>query len=286
MDIFKLSCDNNSETYKLTEKNYLEKTKKAPPFFNSNEKKYYAICPDCNNPIVIVSLFTDRVLSDGQTPVRLHGRHIKRTVEGVAVYNQEAYDDCDLKNSNASELSQKSKSKKKANEIVGLMKKHHHIVFKCIQSIMGINISHKSFKDMLTTFIASEGYYYRRVTKWNLPYSFLYIQEQIDLFGRYINKNKMGLEINEALKRSEFFITDNNQICSKDSGKFVRIYYYITNHKIDLETNVEIMEIIIEEKCSEKVNVLMRKNIIIDKLFFMKQVYLEEEITSSLPDVL
>lgn len=273
MDIFTLSNETNSEVYVLTEKIYLEKTKKTLPFFNLNYKKYYAICPDCKNPIVIVGLFNDRVLSDGKTPVKLHGRHVKRSVEGIANYNQGAYDDCDLTKVNASELSNKSKSKKKVNEIVGLLKKYPHIVLKCIQNITGLNISSNSFESMRNTFIEAEGYYYRRVTKWNLPYSFLYIQQQMNLYGRYINKNEMGQKLKEALKKSEFFKIDNNKIISKESYKNARIYFFITNHKVNSETGIEIMEIIVEEKYNNKINVLIKKNIKIDKLFFMKKVH-------------
>ncbi|MGY5343145.1 hypothetical protein ACXFAU_11925 [Paenibacillus glucanolyticus] len=274
MDIFTLSLEANSEIYDLTEKNYLEKTKKTQPFFNLNNKKYYAICPDCKNPIVIVSLFNDRVLSDGETPAKLHGRHVKRGIEGIASYNQGAYDDCDLKKVNASELSSKSKSEKKVNEIIYLLEKYPHIVLKCIQHIAGLNISSNSFESMRNTFKNAEGYYYRRVTKWNLPYSFLYIQQQMNLYGRYINKNEMGQELKEAIKKSEFFKIDNNKIISKESRNNARIYFFITNHKVDAETGTEIMKIIVEEKCNEKINILIKKNIKIDKLFFMKKLHL------------
>lgn len=277
MRIFKLSCDIRSPVYEITENNYLEKTKKAQPFFNSKEKKYYAICPDCNNPISIISLFNDRTLNNKKNPVRLHGRHVKKNVKGVAVYNQETYNDCDLKNAKASKLSEKGKSTKKANEIIKLIDSHLESLFWCIQRILGLNISYNSFKKMLNDFVVSEGHYYRRVTKWNLPYSLLYMQGQISLYKRYIKENEMGQKIKAALEQSTFFKVENNQIIQKSDKEFSKIYFYTPNHRVDNETGEEIMEIIIEEKSPDITKILIRRNIEINHLLFMNQIAMKDK---------
>ena len=54
MDIFRIK--NNNRIIKLTENSFQKETDRKYPYVQTinGEKKYYAICPHCGNPVIIV----------------------------------------------------------------------------------------------------------------------------------------------------------------------------------------------------------------------------------------
>jgi len=287
MDLFKLSIDMTAEVYSIDENTYIETTKREKPFFIPESKDYFAICPSCNNPIRIVNLFENGKVTDDdtKTPVRTHGRHVKKDVKGVSKYDQLAYDNCDLTNSNTAKLGERYTDKSKPNEIVGILKTYHPLLQKHIQMVIGASVSSYSFKRMMSTFIGAEGYYYRRVTPWNLPYSFLYMQKQVILHGRFINKYDRGDKLSEIIDMSKNFTIKNNKIVKDNDDSNSKLYLYFTNHRVIQKIRCEKMDIIIEEKVNGKVNVLHKEVLEVDRLKFYNEIREQVIISNMLPSL-
>ncbi|MCS5465580.1 hypothetical protein NWO25_19660 [Enterococcus lactis] len=56
---------------------------------------YYAICPECDNPIQIIGLYKETQES-GRKP---YGKHHKGTIPYLAKYSEEDYLECPFSNS-------------------------------------------------------------------------------------------------------------------------------------------------------------------------------------------
>lgn len=78
----------------LTEDRYNQITRREYPYvrMRSDEKpRHYALCPECQNPVQLVN----RSVSSTESTT-LYAKHFKISLEGLANYDQDAYDDCQL----------------------------------------------------------------------------------------------------------------------------------------------------------------------------------------------
>ena len=83
-----------SRSFKIETAIFEEISFKKKPFYQSDHRGkpvQYAICPACDNPIQIISLYKRR--PDSPKP---YGKHVPKSIPGVAEYFQEAYDVCPL----------------------------------------------------------------------------------------------------------------------------------------------------------------------------------------------
>ncbi len=56
--------------------------------------------------------------------------------------------------------------------MLSIIKEYPEILLKSIRDFTKINFSEEKFDEMLSNFMSMEGYYYRYINKFNLPYSF------------------------------------------------------------------------------------------------------------------
>lgn len=269
MDVFSLV--DSEKTENLTENNYESKTyRKAPYYVNVNNKpKHYAVCPECENPIMIINLYTDKVDENGNK-LPLYARHVDYDVHGISNYSQQAYDDCCLANPTAiTGGGKRIPGSKTSTEIVDIIKNHYSTLYGYMCTIIGINIDDKLFKEMMNNFSNEEGHLYRGVTQYNLPYTFLYMTDNTKIHYQYLNtKSSIHEEIKKAIiKNGTEFKVDGVYIKPKnkfEKGKFITLEMYFTNHKVNTNFN-ESMELIIQENINGNIKEIFQKKIKFDK---------------------
>ena len=117
--------------------------------------KYYAICPACHNPVIIVNLYVDKTIDENKNRMPLHAKHCKYDVDGLATYDEKAYTNCPFANPDKFGGSARHTSKKGRNEIVSLIKNYPIVLFNEIRYISGIDFSEAAFSKMIDKFIKS-----------------------------------------------------------------------------------------------------------------------------------
>ncbi|MGG3506585.1 hypothetical protein ABES58_14030 [Paenibacillus lautus] len=265
MDVFQIN-QQDDRPIELTVKNYEYKTRKTDPFYVEVNKvmKYYAVCPACKNPIIIVNLYVDKTLDENKNKMPVHAKHCKYDVTNLAEYSQEAYDVCPLGNPSKFGGSSKHRSKNRSNEIVGLIKNYPVVLYNEIRRITCIDFTEKTFSAMINTFIKAEGYYYKYINKYNLPYGFLNMQKSIRIYKNKLYYSPFKSEMIKSINNSEFFQYKDYIITPKLKDGFYEIELYLANHKIDSEYEIETIDLIIIEKSNGKTNEVFNKTVKID----------------------
>ena len=184
MDRFKLKTKDYS-SYKISKKEFEDKTNRAFPYVQkrNNEDRYYAVCPGCNNPTEFIGLYKNQ---DGKDVV--YGRHVPYSVEKIANYSKEAYDNCPYASKNTS---RKQNSKLAENSVLGqnnkrMLKEQFDRIIYILRHQTGVKFSKKIAYKMLDNFVNNKGWLYRNVTPDNLPWKFSEASAALLLNGQYI----------------------------------------------------------------------------------------------------
>lgn len=261
MKIFKLKPEDN-EHFKLTVSQFEHKTHKAYPYFQKQGKeiKQYAVCPACNNPVIIINLYIDKNLDENANKMSMHAKHVLGDIDGIANYNQENYDNCPFRNPTPFSSSEKKINKEKKNDLLSIIKEFPDLLLKSICEITMVNFSEDKFDEMLSNFMSMEGYYYRYVTKFNLPYSFFNMQKSIQISYQNINKFRSESLKNAIKNNSKLFTFRYGRIVKKEEIKgYVTMNAYFSNHRISQE--VELIDYIITEKIGNESEVIILKEV-------------------------
>lgn len=281
MNIFKLTTD-SEKIFNLTLENYVNSTHKKEPYFHTGEKtRYFAVCPGCNNPVQIYNLYVNKNLDENKNKQSLHARHYSNNVVGLAMYNQEKYNNCYLSDPHSFSSDAKHKNKEKCNELLTLIKKNPDTLYKFIRKIASINFPYPLFDAMIKNFMKSEGYYYKYINKFNLPYGFLNMQKSINLYNQYLYKYGDHLnEVRESIQNSDHYQIVNDQI-KKKTLEFVELDFYLTNHRIKNKSE-ETIELRIVESVEGRKNIIFKKVIPINKFDFMNQIFYNQNRTNEI----
>ncbi|MED3917601.1 hypothetical protein [Priestia megaterium] len=278
MKLFKLNVNTN-EIFKLNVSNYEHQTNKQEPYFNesNNEIKHFAVCPACNNPIIIVNLYVKKT-KDEKNNKSLHGRHYKNSIKGLANYNEENYKSCPFSNPQSFSKVEKRINIEKRNEILSLIKVYPHILYNFIRDITKVNFSENKFAELVGNFMKLEGYYYIYINKFNLPYSFLNMQKSINLYSQILYPNT---EIIKSINDSKYFKVSNYNMIEKKVTDFATIGLYLANHRLNSSSD-EFIDVVIYEKASKdkKENIIYQKTIEINHTKFISFINKEAKLRS------
>ncbi len=270
---------NNNLSYPLTVNHFEQLTKKGYPYYNHKVKKdkikHLGICPMCNNPIQIINLYNKNTITKGRQ-VKTYAKHYSKAVPDLVNYSEINYKNCPLRSSVSFDSRNRHTDKSRSNEIIALMNEYPEIIKYFLQKISGINFSKRKILNILEQFKMEEGYYFNYVTKYNLPYSILYMSDNQKLYGQYIKNDNISL-INAIKETSKYFqINDSNQVVSKNNDIFPSIYLYFTNFK-SVKNNLPQMTMIIEESLKNTTNEVYRKIISIDIEYFWNTIQKENQ---------
>ena len=206
MKIFKLHTG-NEEAKTLTRQNYKEAMLELPKeerenYSESTEngRRYFAVCPACDNPTQIIGLYTK---SDN---VKLpYAKHYNRDSK-VAKHNEQAYQFCPFA-SHSYAVDKKSRKKNFGDfekNIYVLLRENFDLAVYIAKKASGIYFTRNQVKRMASEYYMAEGYMYYYATNYNIPWMLLYF---IDI-SRNLNCN--NLIINKDSELYDFLKTQEN----------------------------------------------------------------------------
>jgi len=251
MDIFSTL---EGKTFKLNKVNIENNTIKKAPYYIKNEDgkyHYYAICPRCGNPIVIINLYKKNYEDNLKRKIKLHGRHLSKDIEGLAKYDNIKYKNCPLANPKTFGLTKRVSSNPINIIIRDIVENHKDEIHKDIQNIIGINISKKLYNNLYDLYMNSCLYEYDHADEYNIPYVFIYTQSEINLHMQYLKNNSMGKKIEEAINnKSAGYKVENNQIIPKTKNHY-ELGLILINHSVK-DDKKQTFDMLINETINNK----------------------------------
>ncbi len=272
MNIFALK-NNPKKPIKLTIGNYNKKTKRELPYVQTvkGEIKSYAICPDCNNPILLVNRYVASTQSE-----TLYARHVPYPVHDIADYNQSEYGNCDLKNPTRLDSKIRRTKTNKNNELKEIFEQYIDLIILTLETTLQLKLTDNVIQSMIDHFKKNKGYEYKAVNMYNLPLAFAYMTEAQDLYGCYSSDSNLNQAIIEKSADFELFKTryDKHGIKRKSNHKSHKLRFFFSEHTIkqeedDTYVSESITFNIVEYKDSvENAPIIYSKKIFIDKSKF------------------
>lgn len=270
---------------KVSENNFIEATKRKAPFYQTvnGEKKHYALCPACENPVILIHLHVDdQFVDENKRTVSMHARHVKRSIPDLADYDQDAYEQCRYANPRSStSKAQRGEGTASANELLELIKSYPDLIDTVIRKSIGLKATEELFVDMVTNFKEEKGHLYRYVTKENLPYAFAYMADSQNLFyASFDTTYPSGQELlklfNENSKwcRAYQYGRIDRQKEVKDKRQFVDLKFHFTDFdvfEVDDE-KYQRFDLVITEVLGDETHEILRKEIIFDDYYFINAV--------------
>lgn len=276
-----------AKIYKINRKNFEDATNKDKKYIklnNKGENQYYAYCPECNNPIVLVNIFTTQ--EKNGTPIKIYGKH---SVVGnpFGAFDQGKYETCPLRKKNRVSFGtgEKHTNNEFAEKIKNAIIDNACKIKYFISKVLGVEISPKLFLKYVKEFDNSQGYYYKGLTIGNLPYLILYLSHQKSIQWQFIKNECKDIE-----NKSKFFtLSEKKQILLKNdylTEKFPpNIITVFKNHTYN-DANEQSFIFQIYEKFNFKEYLLYEKKITFDLAYFYNLVnYSSEEECSMKDDV-
>lgn len=243
MNIFSLVDSPNSPIH-LSTQNYEKNTAKIWPDVQeiNGATKYFALCPQCHNPVSLVNPFY-QITESGL----FYAKHVKHDVTGIALYNEEKYRSCPLHNPVRFDSQQKREPGTVSNEIKNIFHQHTEVIFRVAEMTSGIDFSYSVKESMMKSFGHDEGYRYRAIHKFNLPVGFLYMTNGQDIYGCYAK----NIEIIKSINKSHNFqIGDKGYIFRRNKNYKTRLILFFSEHKFPSQNtdNKETIMLNIAEK--------------------------------------
>lgn len=283
MFVFKLKVG-APDFFKLDENTFTRLTGKKLPYYVEHENtiKHHAVCPACDNPLLIINLHVDREYENESGEANkspLHARHIKYSVLDLAEYNEDAYLECPYANPSSSLSRTKRKPGKNSDEILTLIRDFPDAIALVLSKSLGIMLDVDLFESMLRVFKKEEGHLFRFVNKYNLSYSFAYMAGRQSLWQQKINtrNSDIGKEISAAIKlHSKWtWVNDKGLIVRKQGvSSIVNTEFYFTDIIILERDQIKTLQfdyVIEQVNDGEKIEIF-RKKIPFDDFFYYNLV--------------
>lgn len=238
------------------------------PYYRRNsvgEESIFAVCPACNNPIQLIGLYPKKA-EQSRAPF---GRHVPHGVDGIASYNQEAYNFCPY----ASPQRYDSEAKKHpesgiAKYILHVLREQFDRIIYLLSQEIGIVISDKLAQAMLEKYLGAEGYLYVGATLLNIPWMLVYRSGSHSLYGRIIHKNS---ELEAALRQhaNNALINEHGQLVQQ-KGQYLNIGFCFVGHQAKItEMNLEeSVELLVTQESNSKIKEVFRKKLVLNSAHF------------------
>lgn len=273
MFVFKTLKDN--KIYDISRGNFEKITQKKFPYCQeiNSRIRYFALCPSCGNPINFINLYIEDQ-QDGKRKKTIHGRHFTSDVYKLASFYEEKYEKCRYHDKNANKLYTDQPGKIKNREVVRLIETYPLELKESLEEILGFKISEVKFQNFLDDFIASKGYYFESISKFNLPYYFLYLLPNENLYNCLVLNEENICAINT---KSQYFEVDTSNRLKRKSKEFSEFEFILVNYK--KESDHETLDYKLIERQKEDVNEILKRTIKIkETLFYNKICDLEAQL--------
>lgn len=270
MNVFKLQQgEHGSQT--LTAVNFHFATSKKYPWYQdrAGQIRHYAVCPECDNPIHIINLDVEKKVDNEGRSLPLYAKHASGDIDGIGVFDREAYEDCSLANPKSLNGSDKTRRPGKVvSGILEVLRDHADALHYMIGRFLGADISDELYSSILRQFHKQEGYLYRAVSTSNLPYSLLYMAGSQSTYGCFPKPKPESIWA-RALANSEHFEIGKWGIKRKSSSK-AQLRFFVTDHKIksSVDGDEQKMMLVIEEEYSGEKQRLIAESQTMEIQFF------------------
>ncbi|QKL70120.1 hypothetical protein HI806_01920 [Ralstonia solanacearum] len=254
MNVFKLKPGNGDWIPLSSPAVFHATTSKKYPWFQERggNVRHYATCPECDNPIQVINLDVDSKVDGAGRSLPLYAKHVAFDVPELAVYDEDAYNECGLANPRSFNGTERRPANSRfADEILQLLVREPDALHIIAERFLDAHIPDELFAAMLMQFKNQQGHLYRAVTTSNLPYAVLYMSGSQDLFTC---RPKSGTSpVAQALSKSTSFELRNSRIVRRTGAKG-SLRFFVTDHKQakSPEDNDESMKLIIEEHIGEE----------------------------------
>lgn len=270
---------------KITIENFEADTLKRYPYYPPDGKAQYAVCPNCDNPIAIIGLYT---FSSDKKPF---GKHMPHAVAGIAdsQFDEEDKANCFLfkPRKQYQQTDRKLKLDKLSEKALKLLINHFDQVIYILQKETGINFSKKLVTNMLQDYVANRGYLYSGIGPLNAPWTFAYMTNSHSLYRQFITDQ--GLI--EAIKKEPIFTVSNKGQVEKTSAQFADIAFCFIKHikKYDENTQeiIESMQMVVSTTTGSKIpKVIYEKTIDFNYFYFQSIMNLPEDRANRKQDLI
>lgn len=229
----------NEKPILINETNFEEATKRQYPYVQTidSQRRYFAICPLCDNPIQIRGLYKkDRKKEP-------YGAHTGKNIKGLNRYIQENYEFCPYaqKGIHLPKDVRKEIVTKREVDIYNLVRDKFNYIVYVIEKHIGMYVTDRFAKELLESFYVSEGWKYPYITSNNIPWMLLYLFKGFNPYGRLIAVDS-GIE-REIDKCNDLLLEglDNNDCYRKlkpAKKGFIKLTAMFWNHQILNENEV------------------------------------------------
>lgn len=254
MNVFKLKPGNGDWIPLSSPAVFHATTSKKYPWFQERggNVRHYATCPECDNPIQVINLDVDSKVDGEGRSLPLYAKHVAFDVPDLAVYDEDAYNECGLANPRSFNGTERRPANSRfADEILQLLVREPDTLHIIAERFLDAHIPDELFAAMLKQFSVQQGHLYRAVTTSNLPYAVLYMSGSQDLFT--CRPKSAASPVAQALSKSTSFELRNGRIVRRTGAKG-SLRFFVTDHKQakSPEDTGESMKLVIEEHIGEK----------------------------------
>jgi hypothetical protein len=222
--------DSREDPVEINEENFKKHTKEKYPFVQDTQegRRYYAVCPQCENVIQIRGLFHDD---------RKYGAHAGKSIEGFRPYNLQDYDYCPYSCKGKRLPKERRKPLENLNgkdrHVYQTVRDYYDLAVRFAKLKFGFAISNEMARRILEEYILSEGYLYPQNSVSNIPYMLVYLCKGFDPYGMWIRRDsRLARAIGKCpdLRLGETPSPDYGQLLGNPPGKFISLTMMVHGH--------------------------------------------------------
>ena len=193
---------------------YEEKAGNNPGYAQkiNGETKHLAVCPRCNNPVVILGVYK-------QISVTPHARHVRDIdIPNVAKYNEYKLLRCPYYRKQADYIKEyvPETEEPQRRELYHLAKEHFDKAIYLLQKETGIYITKKMAEELAENYASFRVYNYIDATNYNIPWYLIYSFHGFPVYHMLIRKGavihrhvkKLGLTLKPSKVKGYDYVAD------------------------------------------------------------------------------
>lgn len=182
----------------------------------SGEVKHLAVCPRCNNPVVILGVYK-------KIDVSPHARHVRNIdIPHVTSYNEYKYLNCPYYRKNANYIREyvPETEEPQRKELYRITKENFDKAIYLIQKELGLYISRDMAMSIAENYVEERAYNYIDATNYNIPWYLIYCYPGFDLYHKLIRSGstlyrhlkKTGVRLNTSRKEGYVYVADSYEL--------------------------------------------------------------------------
>lgn len=177
------------------------------------ETKHLALCPRCNNPVVILGIYK-------KIDVAPHARHAKEiNIPNIVQYDEYKFQNCPYHKKRANYIKEyvPETEEPQRQELFKIAKEHYDKAIYLLQKETGIYITLKMAETLAENYVIMRAYNYIDATIYNIPWYLIYSFNGFPLYHMIIRKNttlyrhliQLGFVLKDSAVKGHVYIGNN-----------------------------------------------------------------------------